>query len=478
MRGIGVALLAFFLSATGGCTHVTANTSQFYLAQDYLPLPPAERDAPTAAEWSPPGHGDDCAAGPVRPRHRSPRERFGAQILAGMTLRVIQTSYAATRRDNAVPAIVEWQWSVPGAAVSSPGAACIDGPGTVPAWQRVDLLHVRSLLSSAQLPDGSVAAPGEIGPAYFAEAMVAACGGASGSPADLGCAEGTFLDRFVNGMSLNLRAQGQSEMGDPHPQPPPGSPFEANVPADVTAGAGAPDKGPVHYGAWYAALSDFRFPADLFANGLQAERCRGPFTDGGIPGEAPPAQNAPVCKFAQTSLEWSAPTLALRMPGATLQKVDRLNLLRSGDPLLLFQPENHLDQLDTGNGKPCGGDPACLLSDRAMQGFTDIQLLVPILLGDGERRWVPVGMSVAAFENANGLIVERISRSLDWLPASLSFEDGKARAASKLGGGGRRISLRFIAPGARAGTSGGVAIRSGKSDLLFAPGDIVTARRP
>lgn len=472
MRGGSVALLAILLS-TGGCTHIVANTSQFYLAQDYLPLPSAARDLPGDS-----AAGSPCVAGPVRARHRVPGERFSATVLPGMTLHVVQTSYAASRQDNAVPVVADWRWTLPASAASSARDACADDAGAVPSWQRSDLLHVRALLSGAQLLRGKVAPSDRIKPIYFDEAIRASCTGASVAGAGLGCAEGPFLSKFVAGLELNLRAQGRQEDGDPQSTPPVGPPFEPSVPANVLAATGAPAVADRGYGAWYASLSGFRYPADLFPGGLQGERCRGPFVDGGVPNEAPAAQDAPVCKFAQASLEWSAPNVAFRMPGPSLSSISRLSLLRSGDPLLLFQPQDYLDPLDTGNGKACDGDPACLLRDRTMQGFTDIELLIPITLDTGERRWVQVGMSVAAYENANGLVVTRISRSTDWLPETLSFENGKTGDARKLAGSRRRIDLRFIARDKKPDIVGGVAIRDAKADTLFAPGDIITARRP
>ena len=127
-----------------------------------------------------------------------------------------------------------------------------------------------------------------------------------------------------------------------------------------------------------------------------------------------------------------------------------------------------------------------------MQGFTDIELLIPVVLDGSERRWLPIGMSVAAYENANGVTVERISRLVGWLPQTMQFDDGKDRLASKLAGSRRRVELRFVALGKRPGMGGGVGIRDleetesgggtvlrkAKADILFAPGDIIIVRHP
>lgn len=469
MRDSIVALLAVLLTATGGCTRVTTNSTQFYLAQDYLPLPPAEREADPPA-----GNSRDCLAGPVRSHPRPGRDRFSAAILPGMVLSVMQTSYAATREDSAVPLTSSWQWTIPG----DTRVTCAEDRGAVPAWQRSDLLHVRALLSGAQLPDGAVVERDKMVPGYFEQAMFAACKDASAVSLD--CAENAFLGKFVLGLELNLRAQGSAEVSQPQSQPQPDTPFEPAVPSGVRADFGAPPSRPdVHtgYGAWYASLSGFRFPADLFKDGRQAELCRGPLKDDEGGDAASPARDADVCKFAVASLEWNAADAAFRMPGETLSQITRLTLLRSGDPLLLFQPQNYLDPLDLGNGDSCKGNPTCLLKSRTMQGFTDIQLLLPVTLGSGERRWLPIGMSVAAYEKANGVVVTKLRRSIDWLPATLTFDDAKAAAASKLAGADHRIDLRFLSPGARADTIGGVALRSSKADLLFAPGDIIFATR-
>lgn len=469
MRGPVVALLAILMAATSGCTHVTSNSTQFYLAQSYLPLPPAARDADTPA-----GNPRDCLAGPVRSHPRPGRDRFSAAILPGMMLSVKQTSYAATREDLAVPLTSSWQWIVPGDS----RVTCAEDQGAVPSWQRGDLLHVRALLSGAQLPDGAVVERDKMAPGYFEQAMFAAC--KDSSAVSLGCAEDAFLGKFVLGLELNLRAQGSAEVSQPQSQPLPNTPFEPAVPSGVRADFEVPPSGPnIHtgYGAWYASLNGFRFPADLFKAGRQAELCRGPLKDDEGGSAASPVRDADVCKFAAASLEWNAADSAFRMPGDTLSQISRMTLLRSGDPLLLFQPQNYLDPLDLGNGDSCKGNPACLLKSRTMQGFTDIQLLLPVTVESGERRWLPIGMSVAAYEKANGVAVTKLRRSIDWLPTTLTFDDSKPRAASKIAGTDRRIDLRFPPSGARVDTIGGVALRSSKADILFAPGDIIFATR-
>ena len=317
MRGIGVALKAILLAATGGCTHITANTSQFYLAQDYLPLPPAVHTLPYKDV------SNGCA-GAVLTRHRKPSKRYTAQVLPGMTLHVSQTSYAATRADEAARCLrtgagLFLRVPIPNQARRAPTASAPSPLG------RSDLLHVRNLLSGAQLIRD---APADARPStYFAEAMAQACASASGIGASLSCAEKPFLDIFVAGLAFNIRAQTKLEAGDAKPQPQPGPPFEIEVPLDVGAATGAPEKAEDRgYGRWYAGLSGFRFPADLFLGGLQAERCRGPFSNDTLTGEDTRAQDAPVCKFAQTSLEWSDMDGTRQMPGKTLSAIQRLSL--------------------------------------------------------------------------------------------------------------------------------------------------------
>lgn len=486
MRGPGVALLAILLTATGGCSHMTANTSQFYLAQDYLPLPPAARAPPlsltpaveasdsavTLAAVEPTG---DCVAGPVKRTRRNVSQRFTAQVLPGMMLRVTQTNYAATQTDHSIPFTSTWEWVVPTDAPADPTQTCADKSGAVPAWHREDLLRVRALLSGAQFLRGKPKTG--VASTYFAEAMIAACRATNAAADGLTCAEKPFLDKFVAGLALNVRAQSAAELFDPHPLPQPHGPFEKEIPSSVIAATGAPDAGATGYGAWYASLTDFRYPSDLFLDGRQAERCRGPFTNTGKPGEMPHAQDAPVCKFAIASLEWSAPIPAARMPGDTLKGVAELSLLRAGDPLLLFQPQDYTEPLDTGNGEACDGDSACLLASRTMQGFTNIELLMPVTVS-GARDWLPIGMSLDAFEKARGLKVVRISRSLDWLPTDLILADSKSSKAAKLAGGRRRVDLLPVDANSKSSGTSGLIIRSDKKDLLFAPGDIILARRP
>lgn len=483
MRWLRTFSVALVLLAVCGCTHVTQNTSQFYLAQDYLPLPPLARDLQISDD-----RADGCA-GPVQARYRKPDGRYTAQVLPGMTLQVTETSYAATRDDASKPILAEWRWVIPAAGVSGPGKICADQAGAVPLWGRSDLLRVRHLLTGAQVLRE---APAEDRPPYyFAEAIAQACANASGKGVDLTCAEGPFLEKFIAGLEFNVRAQAKIEAGDPQSDPQPEGPFEIEVPRNVLAEAGAPPPGERGYGRWYAGLSSFWLPEDLFAKGRQAERCRGPFIDSDLPNENSRPQDAPVCKFAQTSLEWSDMDGAYRMPGKTLETIKRLSLLRSGDPLLLFQPQNYFDPLDLGNSKRCNGDANCLLAARTMQGFANIDLLIPITLEGGERSWVPVGMTISAYENANGVTITRISRSTRWLPQALKFDDGKEHQTSSLAGSRGRLDLGFVDLDKRHGIGGGVNIQDyvastgdetkgdgrAKADFLFAPGDIVSFLR-
>lgn len=470
MRRTVATLVALLVSVTGGCVHVTANTSQFYVAQTYLPLPPDERAKPGGVS----GKGG-CAAGPIEARPRSPNERFSAQVLPGMMLHVTQTSYAASRADEAIPLISEWRWTIPTDAMSNAEEVCADGSAAVPRWGRQDLLRVRSLLSGAQVLYQNPPATRPL--TYYAEAMVASCGTASGSGVGLACAEEPFLNKFVTGLEFNVRGQGKAGVGTPTGSPT-GQEFDPKVPIGVLADTGAPGVGPVGYGQWYAGLSGFRYPEDLFIPGAQVNRCSGVFTDDGVPNETPLAQDAPVCKFVQTSLDWSAPNKARRMPGRTLEQIPRLSLLRSGDPLLLFQPVTYIDPLDLGNSKRCNGDPKCLLEDRTMQGFVDIALLIPIMTNGGEKLWIPVGMTVAAYENSSGMTVTRIQRSTDWLPAQFTLESGEVLNAAKLADSRGMIDLQYFDKDKKPNSGSGLAIRDGKADMLFAPGDVVTTRRP
>lgn len=446
-------VLSVAVLVLGGCTHLTRDTNQFYLAQSYLPLaklPPPDNSA------EPPSR---CTPGPVIDVPRDAHDRATTKPLPGMMLYVIETSYSPTR-DDAVPTLSEWRWTIP---ASQNARSCSFEGAAVPNWERDDLIKVRHLLSRAQHPQRSLSSNTQ----YFAEAIDAACAAGGTSPS---CFELQFLDKFVNGLVINMRGQGDRPTV-------PGSPgsivdgFDTAPPLQVLAGDGSSQTvGLTGLATWYRSLTRSR-SADLFADANQAKECSRPFSDA----KKPRTQDAEVCQFAQSSLEWRGEFPSQKLPGATLAPLSKLWLLRSGDPLLLMQPTTYPAPLDANSGRPCNNDPACPLAKRMAQGFVQFELLLPISIEGRGRDWVAVGTSIGDLERKLGLRVGAVRRSRDWLPSTIRLEENKSIEVSALSDGGR-VALRFTD---RPGSGRGVAIVSNergvstKDDVLFAPGDIV-----
>jgi hypothetical protein len=429
----------------GACAHTTSDTNQFYRAQTYLPL----ADPPPGNSPLPPA---DCVAGPVLHAPRNDDLRKATKPLPGMTLQVYETSYSPTR-DDATPSASEWRWTIPALQKPKP---CAQGTAIVPIWSRSDMLRVRHLLSRAQHPQKQ-----DAGTTYFAEAFEKAC--PEKNLPD--CFEDGFLDRFVAGLVVNLRAQ-----FDKSNVPGDGSEFDPAPPVEVLASASVaeikPDTG---LAKWYSELTHFR-GADLFTARKRAEECSRAFANG----KDPATQDAEVCQFALASLEWRKVAGVAPLPGTTLSKFQKLWLLRSGDPAFLMQPTAYRAPLDASNADPCGGDKTCPLARRMSQGFVHFNLLIPVSLDGGRTELVDVGSSISDFEGKTGLTVVQVSRSVDWLPAKISVEKGKTVEARELADSTGRVALRFAESksGARHVTIS--PSDSVKKDLLFAPGDVVS----
>lgn len=286
-----------------GCANLTRDTNQFYQAQTYLPL----AKVPVGSY---PTYGGRCATGPVIDRRRDDPQRNSTKPLPGMTLRVVETTYSSTR-DDATPALSEWQWTIP--APSDSSACALDGLA-VPRWDRGDLLRVRHLLSRAQHPQSQSPTT-----QYFSDAVAATCSPGGSLP---GCYEAALLDKFVAGLAVNLRGQMDSE---PHYDQIIDGMY-VSPPRTVLAIADADAVGAeTGLGRWYAALTKPR-RGDLFVERSQAAQCARAFTDSG----APRTQNADVCQFAMASLEWRGEDTSEKLPGTTLGQLSKLWLLRSG----------------------------------------------------------------------------------------------------------------------------------------------------
>jgi hypothetical protein len=383
-------------------------------------------------------------------RSLPPGHRATIEVLPGMVLQIGQTTYRSNSNET-VPVLSKWEWQVPSLE------ECRQRGVSVPQWQRSDLLVVRHLLTSAQLRSTSEAQPARrVAPDYFEQAVAQSRNCGEGSPER--CLQSALLQPFVQGLYLDVR-----EM---LPRTPGHDAAKADGTADQVDGA-------TGLGKWLNKLFGTR-SADFDLSAADPRCSR-------FDSEYEAAASRAPCNFSFATLGWES--LAHPLPGELLGGYSRMDIIKTGDPLMTMRPQRYELPLDPAAGvlPACSDTPQgtrCTLDMPMVQGFSDVQLLIPVqrkkfnVLGSEQILHVPVGMTLEAFEQKYGR-VRQVLRAQEWFPPSVQLAGGKTRPRGNLADKHGRITLH-VPRKEKAQASGGLIVSpSMRDDVLIAPGDIL-----
>lgn len=486
-----VAVAACLQALTGCASYRLDRVDQLYLGQSYLPLPPRyvpDEEIRELVQSAPsPSSEPNCELPQPLWRDANGGGRQYAQVLPGMTLRQVQTTYGRNRSFD-LPVIVTSEWTVPKTG------SC----GSDKAWSRESLLNVRHLLSRAVGESSVVNTPPDTD--YYLQAARWA-----------GCADGNcsftemrkqFLEPFVSNLRVSYRDTGltwqQTSLGVP--------------PSVVDTQLSDPR----NLAGWFGEVNDvrtadfFNFPTPYKDTdsrpldiGTLCARLKGrspaapqfigePAQGGSANGFAFRTEVERACNFNLKRLGIPSNTWGTGVAADWAKKLSggELTLLETGDPLMMFRPAAHAEVLDSASRNVCvaaAGQTSldCLEHQRVSQGFVDFELLVDVVTSPSKQRVkVPVTMTVKQFEelHANGGRILRIKRSLTWVPSSLVAVDlagrsaGPARVSASSFSEGGFIEFRFASERSEEWrrSSSLFILDALKEQVLLAPGDILT----
>lgn len=496
----GVVLLACLIGATfvGGCaSYRLEQPAQLFQSQTYLPLPREYKPDPDVADkFASLGRADSSCADPqIMWRDPTGGSRKTFQLLPGMTIRVVETTY---RRNEAsgFPVVSEWQWTLPRSG------KCGDDLD----WGRDDLLKVRHLLSGATIK--STEATPDVD--YYLQAVRwAGCQPAAAGLKEKECSfslvRTQFLDPFLASLEINYRDSGLNFRQD-----------GPTAPISVTT---TPFVG-TELASWFGAVNAvrsadfFRFPTtgdtasmDLaqLCSKLTQRRVAAPvYLDGPRPdaarkpdtrrdGHGFSTVDLAACNFTLKRLSLIQPD-RWTFAGGSLLPGSELVLLTSGDPLLLFRPPAQANVLDSSGRRLCPpatpGNPSqiCNEDQRLGQGFVDFDVLFNVnVTGDPKPRLVSSNLTIEQFERLHGASrkVLTLKRNTVWIPKVLrAIKVGvNSESAVELDAAqfaeGRFVEFEFgdAGGGGWHGTRALVIKNSLKDQILLAPGDVITLSR-
>ena len=464
MRSL-IALIAVPLTLLGGCTTLTlTKPDELYLTTDYAPRPLTTAGVAFSGA---PAAGCETGLG-VQPMHGEyPRSNVEFRVLPGMTLAVEQATGRLSGASE-VPTISRWTWRIPNTA----DWAC----GRKSQWSQGDAVIVRAILQGAQASVGAGPPAGDVGTAT-AWGISVRCVMATEPDAACGAMPQASGDRIVTGLYQPF-ARGLGFRIRPERGPLSGTGLARQVSGLAERGAGDT---PANDTEWTKAIA-CEDPSQWSASPDPWSNCRPPLRSlvfsrplaeatGGV-GEQPIVL-APILRRSLTLLEATDP-LMLSAPRPLKAMANPSFDLSSGAP-----------GTGGGTGAPATGPEAQRpLAGEAYQGFTSIELMIPIQIrGERETMLVPVTTTAASLGRLLNRPLRAVGRLGQWLPETISVvKDSTCKFKRSPGGGTARPSIRNCAliPAKPERTYLRIDKKKGTGrflvhpeDLLLAPGDLV-----